>query len=265
MDALDCTEAQIRAKVSRLGLRARGISEAWHKNNKEHSIRMTGRKRPDQSIVMKQLHAQGKLTKTAEQNMAASLRVKAHIAQNGHNRGALGMKHTDATKLLIGEKSREMYKNLSDEKKMEKVRKMMATRTKNGTVAPPRLGATWKAAWREIGGVKKFYRSRWEANYARYLEFIKKAGLIQHWEHEPETFWFEGIKRGCVSYLPDFRVTENSGRVVYHEVKGWMDDRSKTKIKRMAKYYPAVVLVVIDSTAYKALEKKIASMVPGWE
>ena len=92
--------------------------------------------------------------------------------------------------------------------------------------------ASCKSGWREIGGIRKYYRSRWEANYARYLEFLKVNGEIEKWEHEPETFWFEGIKRGVMSYLPDFRVTEKNGDIVFHEVKGWMDARSITKIKR---------------------------------
>ena len=85
------------------------------------------------------------------------------------------------------------------------------------------------------------------------------------WEHEPETFWFEGIKRGCMSYLPDFRVVEKSGQVEYHEVKGWMDDRSKTKIRRMAKYHPEVSLLVVDAQQYRALERTAAALVDGWE
>ena len=103
-----------------------------------------------------------------------------------------------------------------------------------------------------------------EANYAFYLEFLKKNGDIQEWKHEPKTFYFEKIKRGCVSYLPDFWVLER-GVESYHEVKGWMDARSKTKIKRMRKYYPEIDLIVIDAKSYKAIKKKMQSIVPGWE
>lgn len=126
-------------------------------------------------------------------------------------------------------------------------------------------GASWKAGWREIGGIRKYYRSRWEANYARYLQWLKEHGQIESWEHEPETFWFGGIKRGCMSYLPDFRIKECDGRTVYHEVKGWMDDRSKTKLRRMAKYHPTVSLIVIDAHGYKAISKKVSTLINGWE
>ena len=73
------------------------------------------------------------------------------------------------------------------------------------------------------------------------------------------------MKRGCVSYLPDFKVTYPDGAIEYHEIKGWMDDRSKTKIKRMAKYHPDVKLIVIDSKSYKRIASLMKSTVPGWE
>lgn len=140
----------------------------------------------------------------------------------------------------------------------------MSTRAE-ALYAGPRIGATWKCGWREVGGQRCYFRSRWEANYARYLQFLLEKNQITKWEHEPETFWFEKIKRGCRSYLPDFRVTEPNGSIVYHEVKGWMDDRSKTKIKRMGIYHPTVRLIVIDAKPYKEIQKKLSSLLPGWE
>ena len=115
-----------------------------------------------------------------------------------------------------------------------------------------------------VDGDRKFYmRSKWEFNYACYLNFLLKHGEILSWEHEPDTFWFEKIRRGVRSYLPDFKVVNKSGSIEYHEVKGYMDPKSKTKIKRMAKYYPEVKLVVIDQKAYNAI-KKIKGMIKGW-
>ena len=121
------------------------------------------------------------------------------------------------------------------------------------------------SAWREIGGIRKYYRSRWEANYARYLEWMRSRGEIAKWEHEPETFWFSGIKRGTVSYLPDFRVTKNDGSIYYVEVKGWMDDRSKTKLKRMKKYHPSVQLELVDGKRYNAIKKVAQKLIADWE
>lgn len=148
----------------------------------------------------------------------------------------------------------------------EQVESMLRTKyEKYGTVAPKIPHGSWKAGWRTIGMQRIYARSRWEANYARYLEFQKLWGVIADWAHEPETFWFEKIKRGCRSYLPDFRITNNDGSVEYHEVKGWMDDRSKTKIRRMAKYHPTVVLIVRDGKWFSANRMKLRLCIPEWE
>jgi len=123
-----------------------------------------------------------------------------------------------------------------------------------------------KAGWRNVGGTDIYFRSLWEANYGRYLEFLKKNGVIESWEHEPETFWFPNIRRGKVSYLPDFRVKiSGKEKPEYHEVKGYMDKGSKTKIKRFQKYYPDLVLIVIDENWFKANKDKICKLIPDWE
>lgn len=89
--------------------------------------------------------------------------------------------------------------------------------------------------------------------------------MIQAWAHEPQTFWFDGIKRGCVSYLPDFRITRLDGTIYFVEIKGRWDQKSRTKFKRMAKYHPTVELVIVDTKAYKALEKEVGHSIAGWE
>ena len=124
---------------------------------------------------------------------------------------------------------------------------------------------TWKAGWREIGEVPKYYRSRWEANYARYLQWLKENGQIKDWKHESETFWFEEIRRGVRSYLPDFRVWENDGTSKLHEVKGWMDDRSKTALARMAKYHPSETIILIQQKNYNEISRKVGGIINGWE
>jgi len=143
--------------------------------------------------------------------------------------------------------------------------KQLKPRADAGGLARPRPETSWKAGWRDVADRKIYFRSRWEANYGRYLEWLKSRGDIEDWAHEPETFWFEKIKRGCRSYLPDFKVTENCGSIVYHEVKGWMDARSKTKINRMRIYYPKVKLVLIEKKQYTEIKKKLSALIPGWE
>lgn len=122
-----------------------------------------------------------------------------------------------------------------------------------------------KQKWVEIGGQKVFGRSIWERNYARYLELLKGSKNIADWRHEPKTFWFEGIKRGVCSYKPDFSVTENDGEVWYVEIKGFMDAKSATKLKRMKKYYPEILIRVISKDWFEHNNPIFSGMADGWE
>lgn len=185
---------------------------------------------------------------------------------NGHARGMLGKKHSAATRARLAKTSAAHWRSLTEEQQADQIMRARKTRVAvHGSGARQIERGTWKAGWREIGGKRKFYRSRWEANYARYLEWLKARGEIAEWSHEPETFWFEKIKRGVRSYLPDFRVVENSGAVVFHEVKGWMDDRSRVCLKRMAKYHPKVKLLLIDAKQYRAIAAQVGPVIEGWE
>lgn len=103
-----------------------------------------------------------------------------------------------------------------------------------------------------------YFRSAYEANYARFLNWQKTK-----WEYEVKTFWFEKIKRGTRSYTPDFWLPEEG---VFHEVKGWMDPKSITRMDRMARYYPEVKVIIIGGDFFKDIEKKrLCLIVPGWE
>jgi hypothetical protein len=122
-----------------------------------------------------------------------------------------------------------------------------------------------RRGWRTIGIQRIYFRSKSEANYAYYLEWLANQKTIMGWLHEPKTFWFEGIKRGCVSYLPDFQVLNYDGTSYWVEVKGWMDAKSKTKIRRFRKYFPQEKLVVIDETWFRANARKLKLIIPNWE
>ena len=189
-----------------------------------------------------------------------SAATSAAFARNGHPRGMLGVRHSQDAKDAISKA------NFGKKVPRETVERQMKTKMERyGCLAPKVRRGSWGAKWVEIGGQKLFARSIWESNYARYLEWQKSIGEIQSWEHEPHTFWFDNIKRGVRSYLPDFRVVLKSGAVEWHEVKGWMDAKSATKIKRMAKYHPKETLRVFSAPWFKAAASNLASIVPGWE
>lgn len=191
-----------------------------------------------------------------------------HWARLGkHPAGMKGKKHTPEVLERLSRINAENQRKISEDpdRRSEITRKMIETKHKKGNLVNQRQKTTWKGGWREIGGKRKYFRSRWEANYARYLQLLKDNGKIADWEHEAKVFWFEGIKRGCVSFLPDFEVKNTDGTVEYHEVKGWMDDRSKTKIRRMSIYFPDVKLEVIGAQWFKNNNRNLTSIISGWE
>lgn len=95
------------------------------------------------------------------------------------------------------------------------------------------------------------FRSSWEVKVADQLENQLVRLQITNWEYEPQTFYFENIKRGTRSYTPDFKVTRLNGTHYWIEVKGYMDQKSKTKIKRFLKYYPEEQLMIYDKTYFR--------------
>lgn len=80
--------------------------------------------------------------------------------------------------------------------------------------------------WRADIGINA--RSNWESNFARVLNL---HGI--EWEFEPRVFTYP-IKRGTKGYTPDFYLNATEEWV---ELKGWMDTKSQTKIKRFKRYY----------------------------
>lgn len=261
---LNRNPSMIRSKVARLNLKQDKDSEFFKDWQSRAAKSKVGKKRPDQALVIKRLHAEGKLLKSQEQRDEIGKRMKKYIQTHGHPKGSLGLKHTPETKQKLSEISKENFAKLTEKQVAERIMKMMKTKSAKGNAYPERK-TSWKASWRFIGGYEKYYRSKWEANYARYLEWLKTNNQIKDWKHEPTTFWFEGVKRGVVSYLPDFLVIELNGNESYHEVKGWMDSKSKTKLKRMAKYYPNVKLILIQKKEYESIKKTMSLIIEGWE
>ncbi len=142
----------------------------------------------------------------------------------------------------------------------------------------------------------QYFRSKAEANYARVLNLLVKQGEIQGWEYETKTFEFTGIKKGTRFYTPDFKVIQQCSTCIgkgwtflgrgivggtppkcvdcdgtgstyeWHEVKGYFDAKSKTKLKRMAKYYPNEKIRIIDAAFFKDAKRKgLDILIPNWE
>lgn len=106
----------------------------------------------------------------------------------------------------------------------------------------------------------RYYRSAWEANWGLYLNFLVSQKQIKTWEYEPDTFEFKTIKKGTRFYTPDFKIINLDDSFYYEEVKGWMDATSKTKLKRMGKYYPEIKVVLIEKKLYTEVKNKLGKM-----
>jgi len=127
------------------------------------------------------------------------------------------------------------------------------------------------------------FRSRYEANVARYFNFLKLP-----WKYEPQKFVFHGYSTAPVCYTPDFEV-QDGNRIWLVEVKGHWRGTDRQKLRRLKKQHPdAFSRIWIISkwgrgekgikeqamlrkigpdfriSNYRALAEQ-AGMIPGWE
>jgi hypothetical protein len=189
--------------------------------------------------------------KTCSDLCHSKLRGNLHKEWHSKNEHPRGMLWKDESSVYNSKAHREKLSKLASNSMIKRIREK-----------PNSIYSRTKKGWREFDDGKRYYfRSGWEMNYAKYLDFQKKVKYIEDWEYEVDTFWFENIKRGVRSYTPDFKIFYPDKRMEYHEVKGWMDAKSKTKLKRMAKYYPETKIILIDEPVYNAVKKKYGKIV----
>lgn len=185
-----------------------------------------------------------------------------------HPRGMKGKFHSESLKSNMREKSKKNWEKWKKdnsgpmlEENLQRKSDMMSIR--NSLTKNP-YSRCKGGKRKDIG--EQYFRSSWEANYARYLNLLIKMKIVDRWEFEPETFWFNDIKRGIRSYKPDFKVWyKGEINYVFVEIKGWMDNKSKTKIKRFQKYYPQHKLEIVDKKAYKSIKSQWSNSIQNWE
>lgn len=107
------------------------------------------------------------------------------------------------------------------------------------------------------------FKSRYEFNYSLFLDFIGIA-----WVYERRKFIFHRIQSGVRVYIPDFylpQASQAAGHEIYHECKGYLDRKSRTKLTRLQRYYPEVELVLIDAAFFRSVERqRLCRVIPGW-
>lgn len=215
----------------------------------------------------RELARKAKYDDPEERKRAIGASTKARQTANGHPRGMQGKTHSDEFRQKQRVRLTERWKDPNSifnqaefrDSRSTSMSQLMVERIQNGDANQHTKG---RGGTRDDLGF--YVRSAWEANYARYLNWLLSKNEIYKWEYEVDTYWFEHIKRGVRSYTPDFKVWSNSEKYEYHEVKGYMDQKSKTKLKRMDKYYPNEKVIVIAAEEYKSI-KKWSRLIPGWE
>lgn len=196
-------------------------------------------------------------------NLKNDVKKRGWTWRNGHPKGFSGKTHSKSARKKMSEASINAWANPDSIFNTWKFRQSLSDRAikTQKNISPEQRHSFRKGGKRKDLGI--YVRSSWEANFARYLNWVKERGDIKKWEYEPDTFDFP-IKRGTRFYTPDFKVWENDGSVIYYEVKGWMTQRGETALKRMAKYYPEIKLVLFDKRQYKELSKW-RRLIPNWE
>lgn len=212
------------------------------------SINLTNRHRKNSDTIKKQ----------------RSITSKEYLIKHGHPKGMLGKNHSIKTRKRFSIIRTEEYKNMPEIEKKRRSFKAIKTKIdKYGSCFNTNgdTKKTWKAGWREIDTRYYYFRSRWEANYARYLQSLKENKLIFDWLYEPDVLYFENEHK---SYIPDFKIICKNNNIQYHEVKGWYDERSKCIFSLMKKYYPNVTLLIINGKWFNN-NKRVLNSIPNWE
>lgn len=236
----------------------------------QHKAYKLGITQPDRPRHLPRKIKLPKWSTDEDRKAALSRATRERLATVGHPRGALGLKHTAESKAKMGQASTQMWKSMTQEQLAALVAKRNRTNIERyGTGGPVHVQSEQPFS-RCKGGKRpdldnRYFRSAWEANYARYLNFLVECGQIKRWEYEPQTFVFHGVTRGALTYTPDFIVISLDDSECYHEVKGWMTSQSKTRMKRMAKHYPEVSIRLVDEPVYRTLNRQCRGLIAGWE
>lgn len=253
-------------------LRLRQLAQEFGRDegNLSRKARTLGLVRPRPRLPTEMLKIRRPRFATPEELSAyRSETSRRRIAERGHPRGALGMKHTPEARAKMAAGSRRAWADPNSKLNSEEARQrrsdVMYERMREGKMLNGREAYSRCAAGRREDIGNRYFRSAWEANYARYLNLLVRQKVVASWDYECHTFTFDRYKRGTRSYTPDFKVTFPDGHHEWHEVKGWMDDASRVRLERMAKFYPEETVKVIGADWFRGANRNVAHVIPGWE
>ena len=205
-----------------------------------------------------------KYTIGEERHKQLSKSAKERITKYGHPKGMLGKKHTSETKEYISKWHRQNWAEHRDElltpERLEAKSDCMAKQQADGV-----MGVRSRTYLRKcfINGNTYIFKSAWEANIALVLEYERLLGNIDGWAYEATTFSFKYDGNGVRNYKPDFDIYRN-GKTYHIEVKGWVDEKTKTKMALMQRYYPNDVIYIMGEKEYRSIKAKYKPIIPQW-
>jgi hypothetical protein len=230
-----------------------------------------GRSKPGQRELMADLWKKRRLPQpdfTSERRQKQSETMRAwHLRHGNPNKGK---SLSCEVKLKMSAASRRMWSDPGYRAKMTSPERRERRRQASSD-AWFRSGRLSENAYSRCNGGRRedlgdmFFRSGWEANYARILNLQLAQGEIYRWEFESEKFRFPpGVGRRL--YCPDFKVwTHKDGDCHYIEIKGWMDEMSRLKLQLMERFYPGVPLLIIGPKEYRQLQQDFSPRIEKWE
>jgi len=286
---------ETRKKLSEIAKKRTGPKNPFYgRHHTEETIRKIKEKNSGKNSPNWGKH----LSKETREKISKALKGRPRPEFRGKNNPFYGRHHTEETKRKISEANKG--RKLTQEQRQNLSKKLSGNKNpmwgKHRTLEE-RLKMSVRSAQQQNkiaftkGGKREdlnniFFRSSWEANYARYLNFLKIK-----WQYEPKTFLFEKVKKGTLSYTPDFYLPEEDKWV---EIKGQMTAKSKVKLRRFKKYYPKefnkLIIVIRDPwgegksdienmnfitndlkipmdriESYIDIQDKIGGLIPAWE
>jgi len=112
--------------------------------------------------------------------------------------------------------------------------------------------ARGKAGIRKDVSETMYFYSRWEANFARLLNYLKVD-----WVYQPKSF--DLISQ---TYTPDFYLPKHN---TYIEVKNFLWKYSKIRDDKFRQLYPKENLILLLKEDYLKIEEKYSKLVENWE
>lgn len=125
---------------------------------------------------------------------------------------------------------------------MPTARELRAMAAARGVAVPPNGPATATKS-PKAPSVRPWglFRSKWEHEYAKRLDLLKAAGVLDAWAYEPTSFLIGVGAR----YKPDFLLLFADNHDEWHEVKGYRREAAMVRIKAAALAYPAERFVLV--------------------